>query len=80
MSEGRLRPKAGVSPVGAGAVRVELGGLRQQGDACPAGVVDEFGGHLAAEERGEMPGAGRDGVEQGVPLGVGEDGQVDEER
>ena len=24
-----------------------------------------------------MPGAGRDGVEQGVPLGVGEDGQVD---
>jgi hypothetical protein len=68
---------AGVSPVGAGAFGVEFGGLREEGDAGVAGVVHEFGGRLAVEECREMPGPGRDGVEEGVPLGVGEDGQVD---
>lgn len=68
---------AGVSPVGAGALRIELGGQWEQGDACVPGVVHEFGGHLVVEKRCEMSGAGRDRVEQGVPLRAGENGQVD---
>ncbi len=35
---------AGVAPVGAGAFGVEFGELREEGNTCPVGVVDEFGG------------------------------------
>jgi hypothetical protein len=73
----RGRVLARVTPVGAGALRIELGGQREQRDPCVLCVVDEFGGHLAVEKCREMSGAGRDRVEPGVPLGVGEDGQMD---
>lgn len=63
---------AGPAVVGTGAARVEVVRGGQQAGARLGRRVDEGVRHLLGEQRREMVGPGCDGVEEGVPAGVGE--------
>ncbi len=62
---------AGVTPVGAAALRFQVAGARQQGHAA----VREGVGHLLVEERRDVPGPVDGGVQEPLPVGVVERAQ-----